>query len=115
MSTFADITLLECNRKESVEVNTDGIENSIFTNRMGDVVQLEAGDTIELKSGFINQRGCANPSSIEFKGEELGVLGSFSQSHDTDLYFFNDMDTNLNTNPAEPYNPVNDPTVDEAI
>ena len=31
MSNFADITLLECNRKESVEVDTDGIENSIFT------------------------------------------------------------------------------------
>ena len=30
-------------------------------------------DTIEVKSAYVNQRGCANPDSVEFKGEDLGV------------------------------------------
>ena len=116
MSEFADITLLECNRRESTQATSDGVNNALYTNRMGGVISLDTGDTIELKSAFINQRGCANASSIEFKGESLGVQGTFTETTATsELYFYDDMNTNLNTDPTKPYNPVNDPITTNTI
>ena len=74
MSEFTNITLLECSRNQSnQQESNDGNNNSIWTNRMGRTITLDIGDTIELKSAYINQRGCANPNSIEFKGEDLNV------------------------------------------
>ena len=70
--SFVDISLIECNRNMSSQGNTDGVNNSIFTNRTGDIIDLKIGDTISIDSAFINQKGCANLNSIEFKGETLG-------------------------------------------
>lgn len=113
MSEFNDVILLECNRKESIQANTDNSNNGIWTNRMGDVVQLDIGDTVELKSAFINQRGCANPNSLEFKGESLGVTGEFIQTSSStkypDIYFYSAMEENLNSLPDSPYDIQNDP------
>lgn len=83
MSDYADISLLECNRKQSVQKETKA-NNSLWTNRMGEVVELGIGDEISIEAGFINQRGCANPTSIEFKGKSLGVNGVFNYSQDYD-------------------------------
>lgn len=81
MSQYSDITLIECNRKQSTQKETLS-NNSIWTNRIGNVVDLNIGDQISIEAGFINQRGCANPSSIEFKGRSLGVEGTFNYSQD---------------------------------
>ncbi len=113
MSEFNDITLLECNRKQSIQAETDDIEYGIYTNRMGSVVELDVGDTIELKSAFVNQRGCANPSSLEFKGNDVGVSIDYeitTSSEDyPDLYEYSNFESTLNTN-ADPYNLDNRPT-----
>ena len=110
MSEFSDITLLECNRRQSTQAQTDNTSNALYTNRMGDVIHLDAGDTIELKSAFINQRGCGDTNSIEFKGEFLGVQGKFTETTETNLYYYDDITSNLNQNPANPYDPNNNPT-----
>lgn len=74
MSEFTNLTLLECSRNQSNQFESnDNSNHSIWTNRMGKTISLDVGDTIEVKSAYINQRGCANPNSIEFKGEDLGV------------------------------------------
>tara|TARA_Y100001963_G_scaffold160280_1_gene270267 strand:+ start:3605 stop:7720 length:4116 start_codon:yes stop_codon:yes gene_type:complete len=78
--SFQNIKLLECNREQSVEKNNDSNENAIFTNRLGEVVELNPGDQISLQSAFINKRGTANLNSIEFKGKSLGVTGKFIQT-----------------------------------
>ncbi len=78
--SFQNIKLLECNREQSAEKNNDSDNNAIFTNRMGEVVELNPGDEISLQSAFINKRGTANLNSIEFKGKSLGVTGKFRQS-----------------------------------
>lgn len=78
--SFANITLLECNREQSVQKGREFDNNAIFTNRMGRVIELDVGDTIEVKSAFINKRGCANPDSIEFKGKTLGVESTFTRT-----------------------------------
>ena len=78
--SFQHTTLLECNREQSVQRGVEGDNHAIFTNRMGKVVELDVGDTISVKSAFINKRGSANPNSIEFKGETIGVNVSFRQT-----------------------------------
>ncbi len=78
--SFANLTLLECNREQSVQKGREFDNNAIFTNRMGRVIELDVGDTIEVKSAFINKRGCANPDSIEFKGKTLGVESTFTRT-----------------------------------
>ena len=78
MSEFVDITLLECNRNEAIEKDTDKANNSLFTNRLGDNVRLEIGDTISIDSAFVNQKGCANLNSIEFTGNTIGKGQFFS-------------------------------------
>ena len=83
MSDYADISLLECNRKQSTQNETTA-NTSLWTNRMGEVVELDIGDEISIEAGFINQRGCANPNSIEFRGKSLGANGIFNYSQDYD-------------------------------
>ena len=78
--SFQHTTLLECNREQSVQRGVEGDNHAIFTNRMGKVIELDVGDTISIKSAFINKRGSANPNSIEFKGESIGVNVSFRQT-----------------------------------
>jgi hypothetical protein len=74
MSEFTNITLLECSRNQSNQQESNDNKNySLWTNRLGRTIQLDIGDTIEIKSAYINQRGCASPDSIEFKGRDLGV------------------------------------------
>jgi hypothetical protein len=78
--SFQNVKLLECNREQSTEKNNDSDNNAIFTNRMGEIIELNPGDEISLQSAFINKRGTANLNSIEFKGRSLGVTGTFRQT-----------------------------------
>ena len=87
MNEYSDITLLDCNRKESAQAETTA-DNSQWTNRLGKVVQLNIGDTISVAQAFINQKGCANPQSIEFRGNVLGTgkIKSFKLQYSEDEY-----------------------------
>jgi hypothetical protein len=110
--SFPNITLLECNRMQSDQKGSEGDDNAIFTNKMGKVVELDVGDTIEVKSAFINKRGCANPNSIEFKGKTLGVNVKFTETQTNttqipsdafydvnnrypEIYYYSDITSNL--------------------
>ncbi len=110
--SFANLTLLECNREQSVQKGREFDNNAIFTNRMGRVIELDVGDTIEVKSAFINKRGCANPDSIEFKGKTLGVDATFTQTtHATTQPTSYSLD---NKYPPVLFKPTDRPTTDPA-
>ena len=120
--SFPNITLLECNRMQSNQKGSEGDDNAVFTNKMGRVVELDVGDTIEVKSAFINKRGCANPNSIEFKGKTLGVSVKFEETQTAtetpttyvandrypEIYFYSDITSNLQVGEFlnDPTNPV---------
>jgi hypothetical protein len=89
--SFVDTTLIECNRMNSVEKDTINSNNSIFTNRIGNPIRLEPGDTISVDSAFINQKGCANLSAIEFKGEKIGN-GLFTETKGIEYKKLNNYD-----------------------
>ena len=91
MSEFTNITLLECSRNQSNQQESNDNKNySLWTNRLGRTIELDIGDTLQIKSAYINQRGCASPDSIEFKGRDLGVdidlEETISQSPDVYVY-----------------------------
>ncbi len=110
MAQFQDITLLECNRKSSIQNATDDTDNSLFTNRMGDVIQLDVGDTVELKSAFINKRGCADPNSLEFKGQQIGAKGSYLETKlIREIHMDYNLTAKLQTDPADPNAFTNEP------
>jgi hypothetical protein len=71
MSSFVETTLLECNRLASEEGKTNNnIDPSLFTNKLGSGIKLNAGDSVSLHSAFISQEG-AGGDTIQFSGKTL--------------------------------------------
>ena len=72
MSSYVDTELIECSRRSSVEsLSGNNDNNAIFTNKLGNGVKLNVGDTISIHSAIINERG-AGSETIELKGNIIG-------------------------------------------
>ena len=55
MSSFVETTLLECNRLSSEEGKTGNNQDpSLFTNKLGSGIKVNAGDSVSLHSAFIS-------------------------------------------------------------
>lgn len=96
--SFQNIQLLDCNRTQSNQAESNDDSNySIWTNRLGKTIELDVGDTVELQSAFINQRGCADPNSIEFRGQALGVNVKLTetQSVSPDVHVYTQLPSSL--------------------
>ncbi len=66
---FADIKLLECNRTQSIQAKSGNDEQpAVFTCKLGKGVKLDAGDQVEILSGFISEDGCGG-ENMEFNGD----------------------------------------------
>ena len=71
MSEYADIRLVECNRQQSIQgTSGNDTEPSHFTCRLGNTMDLKAGDTVEILNAFISQDGCGG-ENIDLKGESI--------------------------------------------
>tara|TARA_R110001592_G_scaffold360936_1_gene670346 strand:+ start:9225 stop:12446 length:3222 start_codon:yes stop_codon:yes gene_type:complete len=70
-ATYTDSIIVNCNRAESVEAQSNNDENfASFTNTLGQGVKLDVGDQVEIQSTYISEIG-AGADTIEFKGEVL--------------------------------------------
>jgi len=70
--SITNIRLLDCNSKFSEEKlggNNEGL--SLYTNKVGHGIKVEAGDTVSLQSAFISELGAGDTSSIEITDEYL--------------------------------------------
>ena len=68
---FADIKLLECNRTQSIQAKSgNDTQPAVFTCKLGKGVKLDAGDTVEILSGFVSEDGCGG-DNMEFNGDFL--------------------------------------------
>jgi len=77
---YVDTTIIECNRLHSEEALSNNNENfANWTNNLRDVVSLDAGDKISVHNAMISERGAGQPSSIEIKGENLGLKKKFKK------------------------------------
>ena len=69
MSEYADIKLIECNRQQSIQgTSGNDTQPAQFTCRLGNTIQLKAGDTVEVMNAFVSEDG-AGGETIELKGE----------------------------------------------
>ena len=74
MSGYTQTLLLDCNRLSSEEYNASKLsetDNSLFTNKVSNGIQLNIGDQVSINSAYISERG-AGAEVIEFKGKDLG-------------------------------------------
>ena len=77
---FADITLLECNRQQSVQAKSNNNEQeAIFTCKIGNGIKLETGDTVEVLNAFISEDGCGG-ANMEFDGDFIYTDNGFDDS-----------------------------------
>jgi hypothetical protein len=75
MDTYTDIKVIECNRLHSEESKSNNDENyAHWTNNLQDIVHLEAGDQVR---AMVSERGAGQSSSIEIKGESLGITNTY--------------------------------------
>ena len=71
MEGYTDTILIDCNRANSEEGNSNNREQySQFTNKIGDGVRVNPGDSISIHSGFVSEVGCGQ-GVIEFTGKNL--------------------------------------------
>ncbi len=73
---YIDTHLIECNRRQSTQQEQvdESESKALYTNKVGDTILLKSGDTIQVQSAFINQKGCNIPTSLEFKGKYLTTV-----------------------------------------
>ena len=78
MNEYTDIKVVECNRLHSEEAKSNNNENfALWTNNLQDIIHLNAGDKVSVQGAMISERGAGQPTSIEIKGESLGIKKSF--------------------------------------
>jgi hypothetical protein len=78
MNTYTDIKVLECNRLHSEESRANNDENyAHWTNNLQDIFHLEAGDQVSVYGAMVSERGAGQSSSIEIKGESLGITSTY--------------------------------------
>ena len=77
---FADITLLECNRQQSIQAKSNNNEQpAIFTCKTGNGIKLETGDTVEIVNAFVSEDGCGG-ANMEFDGEFIYTDNGYDES-----------------------------------
>ena len=69
---YTDIEIIECNKKQSINVGDITSNNALFTNKLGRNITLNEGDTINVEYSFINEKGCGS-DTIEIEGKDLGT------------------------------------------
>ena len=71
MENYTDTTIIECNRMASSEgLGGNNENNSLFTNELGNTLQLEVGDQISVFGAYVSQVG-AGSETIEIKGDPI--------------------------------------------
>jgi len=79
MNQYTDLQILECNRLHSEEAKSGNNENfALWQNNLQDIVHLDAGDKVSVHGAMVSERGAGQTSSIEIKGESLGISHTFT-------------------------------------
>ncbi len=72
--SYVDVKLLDCSRRSSVEYTSGNeVNNAIFTNKLNSGIQLDVGDTINIHSAIVSERG-AGGKTIELKGAYIDTI-----------------------------------------
>ncbi len=78
MSGYVETEIVEANRLTSEEALTRNNANlASWTNVLGDIYDLRAGDKVSLYSAYVSERGAGTNKTIEIKGNAIGKARSF--------------------------------------
>ena len=68
--SYASTEIIECMRATSEEAKASLTtqHNALYTNKLGQAIKLEVGDTVQVERVFINGLGAGNPNTIQFTG-----------------------------------------------
>ncbi len=98
MSEYLSTQLLECNRLHSEEAKSgNDSNNALFTNKLGNGVNLKVGDIVSVHAAFISEVGAAQ-DTIEFKGDSLGKIREFDVSNVSNTLPYAENDPNKRIN-----------------
>lgn len=89
MSGYTQTLLLDCNRLSSEEYNASKLsdtDNSLYTNKVANGINLNVGDQVSINSAYISERG-AGAEVIEFKGKDLGRTTKITSTTITNTSF----------------------------
>ena len=89
MSGYTQTLLLDCNRLSSEEYNASKLsdtDNSLYTNKVSNGIQLNIGDQVSINSAYISERG-AGAEVIEFKGKDLGKTTQITHTNVSNTSF----------------------------
>ena len=76
---YVETSLIEANRSRSQEALGGNNDNpSTWTNTLGDIYHLKAGDKVSLYAGYVSEKGAGSQKTIEIKGSSLGKTKSFT-------------------------------------
>ena len=92
--SYVDVKLLDCSRRASIEyISGNEANNAIFTNKLNSGIQLDVGDTINIHSAIVSERG-AGGQTIELKGERIDnvSIGNITTAtkYKEDTYYLSD-------------------------
>jgi hypothetical protein len=83
--SYVQNQLLECSRLSSIEHQSgNDTNNAIFTNKLGNGIQLNVGDTLSVHSAMVSEVG-AGSETIELKGKSLGVKQKYKYTKKTPI------------------------------
>lgn len=71
MEQYTDLRIVDCNRLNSIQArNGNNDNNALYTNDLGNGIQLDVGDEVSVHGAFISEIG-AGSDTIEFKGNTI--------------------------------------------
>ena len=86
VNEYVDLTIVDCNRAHSVQAKSGNNSNpALFTNELGDGIDLEVGDRVAVQAAYISEIG-AGSDTIELKGQSLNSNKTITYTVENDAY-----------------------------
>ena len=84
-NSYVDLQIIDCNRQHSIQARSGNNQNpALFTNELGEGIQLEVGDRVSVQGAYISEIG-AGQDTIELKGKSLGSQKTITYENETKI------------------------------
>ena len=85
-NTYVDLQIIDCNRQHSVQaISGNNTNPALFTNDLGDGIELNVGDTVAVQGAYISEIG-AGQNTIELKGQSLNSQKTITYIEETEAF-----------------------------
>ena len=86
VNSYVDLQIIDCNRRHSVQARSGNNTNpALFTNELGEGIQLEVGDRVSVQGAYISEIG-AGADTIELSGRAMDTSKTISYTKESPKY-----------------------------